>query len=100
MRVMISPVPSLKTTQEEAPPQAERDTGGVLDNNTVAPATAVDPSGATTRTRKGFVASVPAGVGGFEPCRSKSMSFGPAPNVSTSVIVDEAPVAGSEMVIL
>ena len=48
-------------------------------NTTLAPATGVIPSGASTRTRIGFCAWPPTGVAGFDPWISLMVSFGPAP---------------------
>src|SRR5947209_7517165 len=93
MRVATSPVASVTTTQEGAPLQTDSCAAGLLVKTTVAPATGAE-SGPTTLTRKGFVASVPAGVGLFPPCKSWSRSFGPAPAVSTSANTEEPRVAG------
>jgi hypothetical protein len=63
-----------------------------------APATAVIPSPEITRTRIGLVAWVPTGVKGLEPCSRTIASVGAAPYVRAPVMVENEPVAGSEMV--
>src|SRR5579872_1528851 len=89
------PLSSLTTAHEDWLAQAASVAPFVAAQPTVAPLTAVTPSAATTFTITGFVAVVPAGVGGFIPCTSTSLSVAAAPSVSTFVIVENAPVTGS-----
>ena len=53
-RVEVSPLSSVSSVQLPAPPHADREAAGVEMKKTLAPATGVVPSGATTCTRIGL----------------------------------------------
>src|SRR5205085_11508642 len=75
-----------------APPEhAENAIFGDDENSTLAPATGVLPSGATTNTVNGKGARAPTGVVGFPPAISLIPSFGPAPTVRTPLISELPP---------
>ncbi len=84
IRLDTCPLSSLNRAQVDAPAHADSNAAGALVKTTVAPATGV-PSGAITCTLTGLAASVPAGVGGFDPIAKCSRSPAPAPYVNTSV---------------
>src|ERR1700678_4340107 len=94
------PLSSLVTEQVEVPPQTESVALFVVVHPTVAPATGVIPSEATTCTLTGFVACTPTGVGGFAPCNTRILSVAAAPKVSAFVITEDAPLTGSVTVMV
>src|ERR1700728_1076195 len=98
--VEAMPLSSLVTEQLETPPQIESVAPFVVVHPTVAPATGVTPSEATTRTLTGFVACAPTGVGGLAPCNTRSLSVEAAPKVSALVITEDAPLTGSVTVMV
>ena len=98
-QVTASPVASLVTVQDEAPPQAESCTPLLALQPMDAPPTGVTPSAASTRTCMGLVACVPAGVVGFIPLPSKTtLSLAAAPKVSALLMMEDAPLTGSLIV--
>src|ERR1700691_3239949 len=99
-QVEAIPLSSLIAEQVETPAQAESVAPFVAVHPTVAPFTEVTPSEATTRTVTGLTAWVPTGVGGFTPCNKTRLSVEAAPKVSTPVIVENAPLTGSLMVMV
>ncbi len=89
------PVASVNTAHVVPPPHAESVAPDGMFQTRVAPPRGVKPSAEVTSTRMGFGVSPPTGVAGFPPWISLMMSVGPAPNVSTSVMTEDEPVAGS-----
>src|SRR5256885_315958 len=85
------PLWSVSTVQLAAPAHTENPTAGDELNCTLAPATGVTPSGASTRTEKGEGALPPTGVPGLVPETILIVSLGPAPTVRAVVIVELPP---------
>src|SRR5882672_10006665 len=94
------PLASVAPRHDVAPPQTERTALLVALQPMVAPAMGVTPSDATTRTIIGKLACVPTGVCPLDPFTRRMLSPAAAPYVSAPVMVDNAPVAGSVMVIV
>jgi hypothetical protein len=90
IQVDASPLWSVSSVQLAPPEHAENAIFGDEENSTLAPATGVFPS-ATTNTVNGKGACAPTGVAGFVPAINFSLSFGPAPTVSTLLISELPP---------
>jgi hypothetical protein len=93
-KVAASPLWSL-VTEHDDPPQVESCTPLLALHPMVAPLTGVTPSDVTTRTIIGLAACVPTGVEGLSPLSRTIVSLAAAPYVSTFVMVEDPPLAGS-----
>src|SRR5579862_9347220 len=93
------PLWSDMTVHEDAPPQAESCRLLPALHPIVAPPTGVTPSDASTRTIIALGAVVPTGAGGLSPRPISTMlSLAAAPSVNAFVMVLDAPLVGSVMV--